>query len=136
SRVPALVFIPKDVLAGQGAALRRGVLCLMGSGGHRHSDTPDGPNASQNHNDAEALASRGFVAISPPYPVLGFGSRSGIAIPHQPDLRRLGYKSGTMKAIWDNIRALDVLETLPYVQRGGFAAIGHSLGGHNAIYTA
>ena len=136
SRVPAHVFIPKDVLAGQGAALRRGVLCLMGSGGHRHSDTPDGPNASQNHNDAEALASRGFVAISPPYPVLGFGSRSGIAIPHQPDLRRLGYKSGTMKAIWDNIRALDVLETLPYVQRGGFAAIGHSLGGHNAIYTA
>jgi pimeloyl-ACP methyl ester carboxylesterase len=41
-----------------------------------------------------------------------------------------------MKAIWDNIRALDVLESLPFVRRGGFGAIGHSLGGHNAIYTA
>jgi len=41
-----------------------------------------------------------------------------------------------MKAIWDNMRALDVLETLPFVRRGGYAAIGHSLGGHNSVYTA
>ena len=41
-----------------------------------------------------------------------------------------------MKAIWDNIRALDLLESLPFVQRGRFGAIGHSLGGHNSIYTA
>src|SRR5258706_8456272 len=43
---------------------------------------------------------------------------------------------GTMKAIWDNIRGLDLLETLPYVKKGKVGAIGHSLGGHNAIYTA
>jgi pimeloyl-ACP methyl ester carboxylesterase len=55
---------------------------------------------------------------------------------YQPDLRALGYQSGTMKAIWDNIRGLDLLETLPYVRKGRFGAIGHSLGGHNAIYTA
>jgi len=41
-----------------------------------------------------------------------------------------------MKAIWDNIRGLDLLESLPFVKRGKFGAIGHSLGGHNAIYTA
>ena len=42
-----------------------------------------------------------------------------------------------MKAIYDNTRALDLLETLPYVDATrGFGAIGHSLGGHNAIYTA
>jgi hypothetical protein len=42
-----------------------------------------------------------------------------------------------MKAIWDNIRGLDLLETLPFVRKeAGFAAIGHSLGGHNSIYTA
>ncbi len=41
-----------------------------------------------------------------------------------------------MKAIWDNIRGLDLLASLPYVQGDGFAAIGHSLGGHNAVYTA
>ena len=55
---------------------------------------------------------------------------------YQPDLRKLGYESGTMKAIWDNIRALDLLDSLPQVRRGQYAAIGHSLGGHNAIYTA
>jgi pimeloyl-ACP methyl ester carboxylesterase len=41
-----------------------------------------------------------------------------------------------MKAIWDNIRALDLLEGLPFVRKGKFGAIGHSLGGHNALFTA
>jgi dienelactone hydrolase len=135
SRVPAHLFIPKDALA-PGARLRSGVLCLMGTSGHRHADTPPGPNFSGNQNDAEALVARGYVAISPPYPTLGFGGRSGIGIKHDPDLKALGYASGTMKAIWDNIRALDVLETLPFVKRSGFATIGTSLGGHNSIYTA
>jgi hypothetical protein len=44
--------------------------------------------------------------------------------------------SGTMKAIWDNMRGLDLLESLPYVRPGRLGAIGHSLGGHNSIYTA
>ena len=125
----------KDALA-PGAQLRSGVLCLMGTSGHRHADTPPGPNFSGNQNDAEALVARGYVAISPPYPTLGFGGRSGIGIKHDPDLKALGYASGTMKAIWDNIRALDVLETLPFVKRSGFATLGTSLGGHNSIYTA
>ena len=42
-----------------------------------------------------------------------------------------------MKAIWDNTRALDLLDTLPYVDHDrGYGVIGHSLGGHNAIFTA
>jgi pimeloyl-ACP methyl ester carboxylesterase len=41
-----------------------------------------------------------------------------------------------MKAIWDNMRGLDLLEGLPFVRKGSIAAIGHSLGGHNAVYTA
>ena len=41
-----------------------------------------------------------------------------------------------MKAVWDNIRGLDLLELLPFVRHGGFGAIGHSLGGQNAVYTA
>src|SRR5205085_9857088 len=53
-----------------------------------------------------------------------------------PELKKVGYQSGTMKAIWDNIRGLDLLAALPYVKGNGFAAIGHSLGGHNAVYTA
>lgn len=41
-----------------------------------------------------------------------------------------------MKAIWDNIRALDVLETLPYVRPREYGALGASLGGHNTLFTA
>jgi hypothetical protein len=56
---------------------------------------------------------------------------------YEPDLKKLGYTSGTMKAIWDNIRALDLLQSLPFVTtNNGFGAIGHSLGGHNSLFTA
>ena len=50
--------------------------------------------------------------------------------------RALGWESGTLKAVWDNMRGLDLLESLPFVETGAFGAIGHSLGGHNAVYTA
>jgi dienelactone hydrolase len=73
------------------------------------------------------LARRGYVVLAPPYPLLA---------DYNPDLKQLGYVSGTMKAIWDNMRGLDLLESLPFVKRGRFAAIGHSLGGHNSICTA
>jgi hypothetical protein len=41
-----------------------------------------------------------------------------------------------MKAIWDNMRAIDRLETLPNVDRQRIGVIGHSLGAHNALFTA
>ena len=34
------------------------------------------------------------------------------------------------------MRGLDLLESLPFVKSGAFGAIGHSLGGHNSVYTA
>jgi len=67
------------------------------------------------------------VVLAPAYPQLAN---------YQPDLKALGYQSGTMKAIWDNMRGLDYLESLPFVSQRKIAAVGHSLGGHNAIYTA
>jgi dienelactone hydrolase len=76
---------------------------------------------------ARDLAERGYVVLAPAYPLMAN---------YQPDLKALGYRSGTMKAIWDNLRGLDYLESLPFVRKGQFGAVGHSLGGHNAIYTA
>jgi hypothetical protein len=73
------------------------------------------------------LVERGYVVLAPAYPIMA---------DYQPDIKALGYQSGTMKAIWDSIRGIDLLESLPYVRKGKLGAIGHSLGGHNAIYTA
>lgn len=124
SRVPAYLLVPKQVLNSPGKV--PGILAL-------HQTHPLGQKVvvglgnSSNDTYGVELVHRGYVCIAPPYPHLAN---------YYPDLKRLGYESGTMKAIWDNVRALDVLESLPFVERGRFGAIGHSLGGHNSIYTA
>ncbi len=41
-----------------------------------------------------------------------------------------------MKAIWNNIRAVDLLTSLPEVDGNRIGVIGHSLGGHNSLFTA
>ena len=77
---------------------------------------------------AAELAERGYVTLSPSYPHLA---------DYWPNLGKLGHVSGTMKAIWDNSRGLDLLDSFEFVDSSrGYGAIGHSLGGHNAIYTA
>jgi hypothetical protein len=53
-----------------------------------------------------------------------------------PDVKALGWESGTLMGVWINIRGLDLLESLPFVRPGGFGCIGHSLGGHNGVFTA
>lgn len=127
-RVPAFLLVPKAVLAGKSGA--PGVLALMptnGTEGNRPVVGLGQLGSKPGRNYGQELAERGYVVLAPPYPHLA---------DYKPDLKGLGYRSGTMKAIWDNIRALDVLEATPGVSAKGFGAIGHSLGGHNAIYTA
>ena len=41
-----------------------------------------------------------------------------------------------MKGIWNHMRAVDLLQSLPEVDPGRLGVIGHSLGGHNAIFVA
>jgi dienelactone hydrolase len=128
ARVPAYLLIPKAVLDGK--TKRAGILALMptnGSEGNRPVVGLGAPGSKPGRNYGEELAQRGFVVLAPPYPHLA---------EYKPDLKGLGYQSGTMKAIWDNIRGLDVLAATPGVSMNGFGAVGHSLGGHNSIYTA
>ncbi|MEW6160666.1 MAG: alpha/beta hydrolase [Verrucomicrobiota bacterium] len=125
SRVPAYLLIPKEALT---TRRRRfpGALCLH----QTHAlgqKVVVGLGNSPNDEYGVELVQRGYVCIAPAYPLLAN---------YAPDLKALGYVSGTMKAIWDNLRALDLLESLPYVRRGHFGTIGHSLGGHNSVYTA
>jgi dienelactone hydrolase len=125
-RVPAYLLIPKDVLAGKRKAAA--VLCLHGTDNVIGHGSIVIPNAKTNRGYALELAKRGYVTLAPNYPLLA---------KYQPDLKKLGWESGTLKAVWDNMRGLDLLASLPYVDSSkGFGAIGHSLGGHNSVYTA
>jgi glycogen debranching enzyme len=125
SRVPAYLLIPKDCLSGAREAF--GVLCLHPTDDQVGHKVVVGLGGRAGRNYAEELAKLGFVTIAPSYPLLAN---------YQPDLDLLGYQSGTMKAVWDNTRAIDLLESLDFVIPESVGAIGHSLGGHNAIYTA
>ncbi len=149
-RVPALLLVPKNVefeadgITGKlavrevrNASDNRGfarklpaMLCL-------HPTNPDGkaqtaglvgqPTRHYGHQ----LAQRGFVCLIPDYP--SFGDYKNY------DFHKMTgghYESGSMKAIWNNIRAVDLLESLGYVDVDNIGVIGHSLGGHNALFTA
>lgn len=105
---------------------RPAVLCL-------HQTTPNGKDSTVGLSDrasmhyALELVRRGFVTISPDYPSLG---------EHEYDFAADDYESGSMKAIVDNSRAIDLLVSLPEVDPERIGAIGHSLGGHNGLFTA
>jgi len=125
ARVPAYLCIPKEAL--KSPKKFPAVLCLHPTDNKIGYGVVVGLGGKPNRQYAAELAARGYVTIAPSYPLLAN---------YQPDLKALGYQSGTMKAIWDNVRGLDLLEAQPFVRKGKFGVIGHSLGGHNAIFTA
>lgn len=130
SRVPAFLLIPKSVLnakEGTPAAKAPAVLCLHPTSNDVGYGVVVGLGGRPNRQYASELAERGFITLAPSYPQLA---------KYQPDLTGLGWESGTLKAVWDNMRGLDLLDSLPQVRHGRYGVIGHSLGGHNAVYTA
>ncbi len=122
-RVPAWLLCPDDPPA---ATRRPAILCL-----HQTiaigKDEPVGLGTNPDLQYAHELADRGYVTLSPDYP--NFGE-------YHLNVYNLGYQSATMKAIWNNLRAVDLLCSLKEVDPERIGAIGHSLGGHNAIFTA
>ena len=90
-------------------------------------DEPAGLGGNPSLNYAEELAARGWATFSPDYP--GFGE-------YFTDPYKLGYLSATMKGIWNHHRCVDLLSTRPEVDSSRIGVIGHSLGGHNALFVA
>ncbi len=88
----------------------------------------DGKGHNTNLAYAKELAERGYVVIAPDYP--GFGDLKDY------DFTTDSYQSGTMKSIFDNIRCIDLLQARDDVDPDRIGVIGHSLGGHNALFTA
>lgn len=118
-RVPAYLLIPNDV---QGRV--PAVLCL-------HQTTkigkrePAGLGGSADLHYAAELSERGYVTLAPDYPFFG---------ENQHDPYKNGYVSCIMKGIWNHMRAVDLLQSLPEVDGQWIGVIGHSLGGHNSLF--
>lgn len=120
-RVPAYLLIPRQ-LTGPAPAM----LCLHQTTAIGKAE-PAGLGGSANLHYAQELAERGFVTLAPDYP--NFGD-------YAVDAYAQGFASATMKGIANHQRAVDVLQSLPEVDPRRIGVIGHSLGGHNALFLA
>jgi dienelactone hydrolase len=88
---------------------------------------PAGLGGKPDLHYALELAQRGYVTLAPDYP--NFGD-------YKFDPYANGYASATMKGIVNHRRAVDLLQSLPEVDPDRIGVIGHSLGGHNALFIA
>lgn len=88
---------------------------------------PAGLGGAANLHYAKELAERGYVCIAPDYPYLG---------ENDFDPYQRGYDSCAMKGVWNHMRAVDLLQSLPEVDPNRIGSIGHSLGGHNTLFVA
>jgi dienelactone hydrolase len=88
----------------------------------------DGKSPGANRALAKELAERGYVVIAPDYPSMGDAK--------DYDFAKDRYQSGTMKGIFNHIRSVDLLEARQDVDPERIGVIGHSLGGHNAMFVA
>ena len=117
--LPAYLLIPNGI-SGKAPA----VLCL-------HQTTRIGKGSPAGLGDRPALfqavdlVRRGYVTLAPDYPYFGDSK----TVPYA-----LGYASATMKGIWNHMRAVDLLQSLPEVDGERIGCIGHSLGGHNTLF--
>ncbi len=121
-RVRAYLFIPSIT-----DTVRPAVLCLHQTIGIGKKE-PAGLGGNPQLHYALHLAERGFITLAPDYP--SFGDYA-YTFPAED-----GYISGTMKAVYENTRAIDLLQSLKKVDGQRIGCIGHSLGGHNTIFSA
>lgn len=103
------------------------IVSLHGTTYRRYVPTAE-PSPGGDSQYAQELAARGYVVIAPDYVFL--------SPDYKTDPYAMGYVSGTMKGIVNHIRAVDVLVSMPEVDRKRIGAVGLSLGGHNALFLA
>jgi dienelactone hydrolase len=120
-RVPAYLLVPTGFTGKRPAMLCLHQTTAIGKG------EPVGLNKNANMHYALELVKRGYVCLVPDYPSFG---------DYKYDFKKSDFQSGSMKAIWNNMRGVDLLQSLPEVDGERIGVIGHSLGGHNAMFTA
>lgn len=121
-RTPAYLYVPTGASADDP---RPGVVALHPTG-DLGKQIVDGQGPRPNRGYAAELAARGYVVIAPDYPP--YGDYAGY------DFETDRYPSGSMKGIWNHMRCVDLLQQRDDVRTDRIGAIGHSLGGHNAMF--
>ena len=120
-RIPALLYIPANI---QKDKILPAILALHPTGPlGKLIVAGEGP--LDNRQYGLELAQRGYVVLCPDYPSFG---------DYDYDFDKDQYVSGTMKGIFNHMRCVDLLESLEYVDPEKIGVIGHSLGGHNAMF--
>jgi dienelactone hydrolase len=120
-RVTGYLLLPRVRSAKSPAMLCLHQTTKIGSG------EPAGVGGLPNLHYALELAERGYITLAPDYP--NFGN-------YKVDPYSQGFASATMKGIFNHMRAVDVLQSLPEVDPDRIGVIGHSLGGHNSLFVA
>ncbi len=120
-RVPAYLLLPKGKTGKRPAMLCLHQTTRIGKG------EPAGLGGLAPLHYAKELAQRGFVCLVPDYPSFG---------DYAFDFKKSPHPSGSIKAVWNNIRGVDLLSAMAEVDAERIGVIGHSLGGHNALFTA
>ncbi len=120
-QVPAYLFLP----TGRRGRQRLPAMLAL------HQTTPlgkkevAGEGGSANLAYAKELAQRGYVVLAPDYPSFG---------DYPCDFSKSLYASGTAKGIANHMRGVDLLQARKEVDPNRIGVIGHSLGGHNAMF--
>ena len=123
-RLPADLYLPDPLPAGTKLPA---MLALHPTGTlGKRIVAGEGPRTNRQY--AMELAQRGYVVIAPDYP--SFGDTQDY------DFAGDAYISGTMKGIVNHMRCVDLLQSMPEVDPDRIGVIGHSLGGHNAMFVA
>ena len=95
------------------------------------------PSFFEDRAYAKHLAERGYVVLAPDLYADGERLEAG----HRPYetvdfYQRYPEWSVVGKAVWDNMLCVDYLCSLNFVDKNNVGIIGHSLGGHNSVFTA
>jgi len=120
-RIPAYLYLP----AGRPLDDKRAAILALHPTGAAGKGIVDGAGPLANRGYAKELAQRGYVVLAPDYPSFG---------DYTFDFKNGNYVSGTMKGIFNHMRAVDLLQSRAEVDPGRIGVIGHSLGGHNAMF--
>jgi dienelactone hydrolase len=120
-RVPAYLYLPEVSPAGKPVAAMLALHPTSPLG----KDVVDGRGPRPNRAYARELAERGYVVLAPDYPSFG---------DYTYDFADDEYVSGTMKGVFNHMRCVDLLQSRPEVDPRRIGVMGHSLGGHNAMF--